>query len=224
MELRVFGDEVIFRVGGLPITDTMLTSAAVSLGLLAAAGVLSWFVRHRPRQVAGVLAAVTVNAFDRLTRDILGHPNERLSNFAGALFIFIAACNVAGMLPLLHPATGSLATTAALAVVVFLSVPAAGVVSQGPVGYLKHYFRPNPLLFPLHVMSEISRTVALALRLFGNIMSGHLIVALLIALVGFPLPVPFMALDLLIGLLQAYIFTILATVYIAAALGGEEQA
>ena len=85
-------------------------------------------------------------------------------------------------------------------------------------GYLTDYVRPNPLLFPLHVISELSRTVALALRLFGNMMSGHLVVALLVALAGLFVPVPLMALDLLIGLLQAYIFTVLACVYIGAAI------
>ena len=89
-------------------------------------------------------------------------------------------------------------------------------------GYLKHYFKPNPLLFPLHLISEVSRTFALSMRLFGNMMSGHLIVALLVALAGFLVPAPLMALDLLIGLLQAYIFTLLSIVYIGAALRAEE--
>jgi F-type H+-transporting ATPase subunit a len=97
-------------------------------------------------------------------------------------------------------------------------VPIAGIRAQGPRAYFKHYFRPNPVLFPLHVVSELSRTVALALRLFGNMMSGHLIVALMVVLVGFLVPVPLMVLDLLIGFLQAYIFTILACVYIGAAI------
>ena len=97
-------------------------------------------------------------------------------------------------------------------------VPVAGIAARGPRGYLVHYVRPNPLLFPLHVVSELSRTVALALRLFGNMMSGHLVVGLIVALVGPFVPVPLMALDLLIGLLQAYIFTVLACVYIGAAI------
>ena len=89
---------------------------------------------------------------------------------------------------------------------------------------MKHYFSPNPILFPLHLVSEISRTVALAMRLFGNIMSGHLVVGLLVALSGFLVPMPFMALDLLIGLLQAYIFAVLSTVFIGAAIGAGEKA
>ena len=100
----------------------------------------------------------------------------------------------------------------------FVAVPIAGIQKLGIVGYLAHYLRPNPLLLPLHVISELSRTLALALRLFGNMMSGHLVVSLIVAMVGALVPVPLMALDLLIGFLQAYIFTILACVYVGAAI------
>lgn len=101
---------------------------------------------------------------------------------------------------------------------VFVAVPVAGISARGLRAYLRDYVRPNPLLLPLHLLSEMSRTVALSVRLFGNMMSGQLIVALLVALTGFLVPMPLMALDLLIGLLQAYIFTVLATVYVGAAI------
>ncbi len=117
-------------------------------------------------------------------------------------------------MPGVHPATANLATTSALATIVFLAVPIAGVRAQGAWNYVKRYFQPNPLLFPLHLISEVSRTLALSVRLFGNIMSGHLVVAILFSLSGLLVPTPLMALDLLIGLLQAYIFAVLATVYL----------
>jgi len=162
------------------------------------------------------------DAFDGLVQDVIGVRHQTVATLAGSLFLFIAFCNLAGQLPGVHPATGSIATTSALAAVVFLSVPIAGIRTHGVWDYFKNYFRPNPLLMPLHVISELSRTLALAVRLFGNVMSGHLVVALLVALAGFLVPIPIMALDLLIGLLQAYIFSILSTVYIGAAISAGE--
>jgi F-type H+-transporting ATPase subunit a len=195
----------------------------VSVVLLAIAVVLRWAVLHRTQTTLATIAIVTVRAFDDLTSDILGRRHAAVATFAGSLLLFIAACNLAGQLPGVHPATASLATTSALAVIVFLAVPIAGMHERGLWGYVRHYFQPNPLLMPLHVISEVSRTLALSVRLFGNIMSGHLVVALLVALVGLLAPMPLMALDLLIGLLQAYIFAILATVYIGAAIGAGEE-
>jgi F-type H+-transporting ATPase subunit a len=158
-----------------------------------------------------------------LVTEAAGRPSPDLEVFAGSLFLFISGAAVIGQLPAIPAPTANLAATSALAVLVFLAVPFAGIRARGLLGYVKHYFRPNPILFPLHLISELSRTLALALRLFGNMMSGHLVVIVLVALVGLLVPVPLMALDLLIGLLQAYIFAILASVYIGAAIRvGEE--
>jgi F-type H+-transporting ATPase subunit a len=223
MKLRIFGDPVLFHVGSVPVTETMVTSTAVTVVLVAAAWWLRRTVQRRPHAAVAVAAIMIVESFDNLVTEIVGRRHTIVSTLAGSLFVFIAACNLAGQLPGVHPATGSLATTSALAVVVFLSVPIAGIHSNGALGYIKHYFRPNPLLMPLHVVSELSRTLALAVRLFGNIMSGHLVVGLLVALAGFLVPTPIMALDLLIGLLQAYIFAVLSTVYIGAAISAGEE-
>jgi F-type H+-transporting ATPase subunit a len=200
----------------------MATSFAVSVFLIVVAALMRAAVLRHP---AGKLAAATEMTFesiDQLVTDIVGRRVPWLVMYAGSLFLFIAACNFSGQLPGVQPPTANLAATSALAVVVFVSVPVTGILSQGLGGYLKHYFKPNPLLFPLHLISEVSRTFALSMRLFGNMMSGHLIVALLVALAGFLVPAPLMALDLLIGLLQAYIFTLLSIVYIGAALRSEE--
>ncbi len=223
MDTRIFGEAVAFQLGPLPVTGTMLTSLAVSAVLLGATAALRRSLRTQPEGVPAALAALTVEWLDDLVTQVVGRPEPRLVTLSGSLLLFIATCNVAGLLPGVHPPTASLATTSALAIVVFLAVPVAGVAAQGPGGYLRGYFLPNPLFAPLHVISELSRTLALSVRLFGNIMSGHLVVALLVALTGVIVPMPLMALDLLIGLLQAYIFTILATVYVGAALraGGE---
>lgn len=223
MTLQVFQDRVLMHVGPAPVTETMVTSTAVSAALLALAVAARWSVAGRPASPAAVVATMTVRWLDGLVMDVVGRSEPVLASMAGALFLFIAGCNVAGQLPGVRPATASLATTSALAAIVFLAVPVAGVATHGLWGYIKHYFQPNPLLMPLHVISEFSRTVALSVRLFGNIMSGHLIVGLLVALAGFLVPMPLMALDLLIGLLQAYIFTVLAVVYIGAAIGAGDE-
>jgi len=218
MTPQIFTDPVLAQLGPVPITRTMVTSAATSALLIALGTLVARAVRHQP---AGRLAGAGRLGFrflHDLAHDTAGRSSPPLEAFAGSLFLFIAGAAVLGQLPGIPAPTANLPATAALAALVFLAVPLAGISARGLRGYLAHYVRPNPLLFPLHVISELSRTVALALRLFGNMMSGHLVVALLVALAGLFGPVPLMALDLLIGLLQAYIFTVLACVYIGAAI------
>ncbi len=222
MELRVFGESIVFWLGALPITATMLTSLAVSLALvLIAIGLRVGLARSESSTLAA-LALLSVEWIDDLVQQVVGRADPGLVTLAGSLFAFITSCTLAGQLPGVRPPTASLATTSALAVIVFLAVPAAGVRARGLRAYLLEYFRPNPLFAPLHILSELSRTLALSMRLFGNMMSGHLVVSLLVALAGLLVPMPLMALDLLIGLLQAYIFTVLAVVYVGAALRSTE--
>jgi F-type H+-transporting ATPase subunit a len=222
MEAQIFGEVTLLWIGRIPVTATMLTSLAISLLLVLVALLLRVGLRRSPHGTPAALALVTVEWLDRLIRDVAGRPEPGLVTLAGSLFLFIAACNLSGQLPGVRPPTASLATTSALAAIVFLAVPIAGIRTRGLRGYLLGYLRPNPLLAPLHVIAELSRTLALSMRLFGNMMSGHLIVVLLVALTGFLVPMPLMALDVLIGLLQAYIFAILATVYVGAALRATE--
>ena len=224
MNIRVFGDPKVFEIGPFPVTETMLASLGVSLILVLTAALFRFAVIRRPDSTIAALAKLAVNWLDNTVKEIIGRSEPVVATLTGSLFIFIAACNISGQFPGVHPATASLATTSALAIVVFFSVPVAGVRVRGFWGYVRHYFSPNPILFPLHLVSEVSRTVALAMRLFGNIMSGHLVVGLLVTLSGFLVPMPFMALDLLIGLLQAYIFFVLSTVFIGAAIGAGEEA
>jgi len=137
--------------------------------------------------------------------------------FIGTLFLFIAAANVLIIIPWYEPPTGSLSTTAALAISVLLAVPYFGISEGGVLAYLKSYLSPTFIMLPFNIISEISRTLALTIRLFGNIMSGGIIVAVLLSISPFIFPVIMTALGLLTGVVQAYIFSILATVYIAAA-------
>lgn len=150
-------------------------------------------------------------------REITGQDPDRYLPFVGSLFLFISLSNFLEIVPGFRPPTGSLNTTAALALVVFFAVPVFGISEQGFVGYLKGYLKPTPLMLPFNIIGELSRTLALAVRLFGNIMSGSLVVAVLLAIVPLFAPIVMEALGLLIGQVQAYIFAVLATVYIGAA-------
>jgi len=136
----------------------------------------------------------------------------------GTLMLFIALSNVLSVVPFARPPTAELSTTVALALVVFVAVPFYGIRRHGFRGYLASYVKPNPILLPLNLLGEVTRTVALSVRLFGNVMSGQLIGAILLVVAGALFPVPLLLLGLLTGIIQAYIFGILAAVYIAAAL------
>jgi len=141
----------------------------------------------------------------------------RFLPFIGTLFLFIAASNSLEIIPGFHPPTGSLSTTAALAICVFIAVPFFGVLQKGVLGYLKHYVKPSVFMAPFEIIGEFSRTLALAVRLYGNIMSGTIIVGILLSIAPLFFPIVMQVLGLLIGLIQAYIFAVLAMVYIASA-------
>lgn len=144
---------------------------------------------------------------------------ERYLGFVGTLFLFIALANLFTIIPGYEPPTGSLSTTAALALCVFVAVPFYGIQERGWGGYLKSYIEPTIVMLPFHIISEFSRTLALAVRLFGNMMSGTMIISILLVVTPFLFPAAMSALGLLTGMVQAYIFSILALVYIAAATG-----
>src|SRR5579872_6259075 len=146
----------------------------------------------------------------------LRHP-EKYLGFLGTLFLFVATASLCTVIPGYEPPTGSLSTTAALALCVFVAVPLFGIEDQGMGGYLKSYAKPTVLMLPFNIISELSRTLALAVRLFGNMMSGAMIIGILLTVTPFIFPIVMTALGLLTGMVQAYIFSILAAVYIAAA-------
>lgn len=146
----------------------------------------------------------------------LQHP-EKYLGFLGTLFLFVASASLFTVIPGFEPPTGSLSTTVALAFCVFLAVPIFGILDQGVGGYLKSYVEPTVIMLPFNIISEVSRTLALAVRLFGNMMSGAMIIAILLTITPFVFPIVMTALGLLTGMVQAYIFSILAAVYIAAA-------
>lgn len=142
---------------------------------------------------------------------------QKYVGFLGSLFLFVAMSSLFTIVPGYEPPTGSLSTTAALAICVFVAVPMFGIEESGLGEYLRDYLKPTVIMLPFNIISEISRTLALAVRLFGNMMSGTMILAILLTITPFIFPVAMSALGLLTGMVQAYIFSILATVYIAAA-------
>ena len=167
---------------------------------------------------------IVVTTIQKQIKEVgLHHPAKYLG-FIGTLFLFIAVSNLCAILPWYEPPTGSLSTTSALAISVFVAVLLFGIEEQGLGGYLKSYLKPTFIMLPFNVISELSRTLALAVRLFGNMMSGVMIVGILLTITPFLFPIMMNVLGLLTGMVQAYIFSILAAVYIAAATAHAEPA
>jgi F-type H+-transporting ATPase subunit a len=163
------------------------------------------------------LLEIIVAAIEKQIEDVGLSQPEKYLGFLGTLFIFIAAASLSTVIPGYEPPTGSLSTTAALALCVFVAVPFFGIEEQGLGEYLKSYTKPTFIMLPFNVISELSRTLALAVRLFGNMMSGAMLVGILLTITPFLFPIFMTLLGQLTGMVQAYIFSILAAVYIAAA-------
>lgn len=162
------------------------------------------------------LLEIIVSGMEKQIEEIGLYRPEKYIGFLGTLFLFVALASLCTIIPGYEPPTGSLSTTAALAVCVFVAVPFFGIQEQGFVNYLKSYVSPTFIMLPFHIISELSRTLALAVRLFGNMMSGVMIIAILLIITPLIFPIAMTVLGLLTGMVQAYIFSILAAVYIAA--------
>lgn len=182
----------------------------------------SWLVTRRfglaaPTSHAQTVLEAVVAGVDEQIRAITQQSARRLLPFVGTLFLFIAVANLMSIVPGFRSPTGSLSTTAALATCVFLAVPLYGVAQLGLRGYLRLYVQPSVFMLPFNIIGELSRTLALAVRLFGNIMSGEMIIAILLSIVPLFFPIVMQLLGMLVGVIQAYIFAVLATVYIGSA-------
>jgi F-type H+-transporting ATPase subunit a len=195
MDASPLASTVLFRIGPVPITRPVATTWAIMLGLT----LISWLV----------------------TRRLYARPDRRQA----VLEVIVTGIlrQISGVLPGTQAPTAKIETPAALALIVFVSVHYYGIRAQGPFSYLASFARPKLIMLPLNLLSEVTRTFSLMVRLFGNIMSGEFVIALVAALAGLFIPIPFMALEILLGLVQAYIFTVLATVFIGAAIGSVER-
>jgi F-type H+-transporting ATPase subunit a len=196
------------------INRTVITTWGVMAFLL----LLSWLTTRRMKQSPG-LWQTAVEGVVSASQDAIATVNPQYANqllpFVGTLWLFLAVANLVGILPGLNGPTADLSTTAALAVLVFLSVHWYGIRLHGLRKYLRHYLEPNPIMLPFHIIGEISRTAALALRLFGNIFSLEMAALLVLLVAGFLVPVPVLMLHIVEALVQAYIFGMLALIYIA---------
>jgi len=204
--------EAGLRLG--PIPETVLTTWGIMLALLAVCALSTRRLREDPGAWQVVLEGVVATIEDAIAA-VLPDLAPRVLPFVGTLWIFIVIANLIGIVPGLHGPTADLSLTAALALLVFLSVHWFGIRIHGLRSYLRHYLEPNPILLPFHVVSEISRTVALAVRLFGNIFSLEMAALLVLLVAGFLAPVPVLLLHIVEALVQAYIFGMLALIYIA---------
>ncbi len=210
-----FVPRVVFTILGVGVRDTVV-STWVLMGVVMVAVVL--LNRKRPAILDMLVEFVLEN-----TSMVMGRSARPYLPLLGTMAIFIALANIFGIVPAQHAPTRGINTPVALALVVFFSVHYYGVRSRGVAGYLKSLADPVFML-PLELIGQFSRTVALALRLFGNVLSGEMIVAVIFSLLPLIVPLPLMALGMLTGLLQAYIFTVLAAVYVAAAVGASAPA
>lgn len=199
---------------------TINATVAFSWGVMAILILCSWLVSRRltsgrdPGKLQQGIEII-VGYIRGQIEEIMGQDPDRFLPFIGTMFIYISLSNLLAIVPGYQPPTGSIATTGALASCVFVAVPVFGILKRGVISYLKHYVRPTPLMLPFNLIGELSRTLALAVRLFGNVMSGTMIVGILLSVAPFFVPALMQALSLLIGQIQAYIFAVLTAVYIA---------
>lgn len=225
--MEITPDAIVFwQWGPVSLNATILFTWLV----MALLGLGSWLVTRKLSTGAqlsrgqNLLEVLVTGMLDQIQEVSQEEKPDRYLPFIGTLFLFIAISNLLSFIPGYQPPTGSLSTTAALALCVFVAVPLFGIAEQGFVGYLKHYLQPSVFMLPFNIIGEFSRTLTLAVRLYGNIMSGSMIVTILLAVIPLFFPVVMQTFGLLIGVIQAYVFAILAMVYIASGAETNEAA
>lgn len=209
---------VLFHVGPVAISRPVVTTWAIMLVLTLGPMFAARRLKPYPSRPQIVLEAVVLGILDQV-ETIVRNDARALLPLIGTLFIYLVVANLSGVLPGVEAPTARLETPAALALIVFFSVHYYGVRARGLFGYLANFAKPKLVMLPLNLISEVTRTFALMVRLFGNVMSGEFVIALVVALAGLFVPIPLMALEIVLGLVQAYVFTVLATVFIGAAIG-----
>jgi F-type H+-transporting ATPase subunit a len=208
--------EPLWTVGPVPVTAPVLVTWGLMLVLVAGAALMRRRLSLVPGRAQAALEVLVV-AIDAQIRDTMQVEPAPYRSLIGTIFVFVLLANWSSLVPGLEPPTSHIETDAALALIVFVSTIAFGIRMRGWAGYLKTFAEPSWVMIPLNVVEQITRTFSLIVRLFGNVMSGVFVVGIVLSLAGLLVPIPLMALDLLTGAVQAYLFAILASVYIAAA-------
>jgi F-type H+-transporting ATPase subunit a len=219
MESSPLTSAPLFHVGPVVVTRPVVTTWVIMAVLVLVCRFVTRRLAILPDRRQAVLEGIVIGISKQI-EDILHKDPAPFLPLLGTLFVFLVIANLSGVLPGVEAPTGKIETPAALALIVFFSVHYFGVRARGLRAYLASFAEPKMIMLPLNILSEITRTFSLMVRLFGNIMSGEFIIGLVVALAGLFVPIPLMALEILVGLVQAYIFTVLATVFIGAAAGG----
>ena len=208
----------LFHIGFVPITQAVLLTWAIMAVLVLGSILVRRLLLPVPSATQSVFELV-VDTVDGQILDTMQVEPTPYRAFVGTLFVFIFAANWSALIPGVEPPTAHVETDAALALLVFLAVIWFGIRAGGVRGYLRTFATPSPIMIPLNFIESVTRTFSLLVRLFGNVMSGVFMIGIVLSLAGLLVPIPLMALDLLTGAVQAYIFAILAMVFIAGALG-----
>lgn len=214
--------EPLFSLGPVPITAPVVITWAIMAGLVVLAALVSQRLTLVPGKAQTVLEML-VEALDTQIGDIVRGDPAPYRSLIGTIFVFVLVANWSSLVPGVEPPTAHLETDAALALVVFCATIGFGIRMRGLGGYLKTFAEPSWVMIPLNLVEQITRTFSLIVRLFGNIMSGVFVIGIVLSLAGLLVPVPLMALELLTGAVQAYIFAVLATVFIGAAVGEQPK-
>jgi F-type H+-transporting ATPase subunit a len=213
--------EPVFELGPVVVTATVVTTWAI----MGATWLFSWLISRRLNIKPGPLQTAVegiVTTIESAIAAVAPRHTRQILPFIGSLWVFLVIANLSGLIPGVHSPMRDLSATTALALVVFLSTHWFGIRIQGTRNYLRHYLSPSPILLPFHLISEVTRTIALAVRLFGNIMSLEMAALLVLLVAGFLAPVPILMLHVVEALVQAYIFGMLALIYVAGGIQSQQ--
>lgn len=214
-------NEFTFALGPVDIGTSIITT----WGIMLVITIIAWLSTRHLDMLPGKLQTTVegiVVAIDEAIAAVAPEHGRQIMPFIASLWLFLIIANLVGLIPGLHSPTRDLSVTSALAILVFLSVHWFGIKTQGLKNYLRHYLSPSPILLPFHIISEFTRTLALAIRLFGNMMSLEMAAVLILLVAGFLAPIPILMLHVIEALVQAYIFGMLALIYVAGAIQSQQ--